>query len=84
MTRRAMRSKEWYALASYLESFGEEGVPEQYANESGDGRKQVSQSWNVVELMKNPGWTTLAVLAVVILAVVLAALLMRRALRRRR
>ena len=76
--------KEWYALASYLESFGEEGVPEQYANESGDGRKQVSQSWNVVELMKNPGWTTLAVLAVVILTVVLAALLTRRVLRRRR
>ena len=45
----------WYAHRG-LHDAGS-GLTAQYANESGDGRKQVSQSWNVVELMKNPGWT---------------------------
>ena len=40
--------KEWYALAAYLESFGEEGVPGHYAVP--DGRKDVSRSWNPIQL----------------------------------
>lgn len=36
--------KEWYALAAYLEQFGEEGVSTRYA--WSDGRKNVSRSWN--------------------------------------
>ena len=33
--------KEWYALAAYLQSFGDEGVPERYGMPKGDGRKSV-------------------------------------------
>ena len=54
--------KEWYALAAYLNSFGENGVPGHYLIP--DGRKNVSSSLNPVELLKNPNWITLAVLAI--------------------
>ena len=78
--------KEWYALAAYLQSFGEEGVPNRYARPGGDGRKNVSHSWNPVELVKNPNWITGAALAVLAAAVILAAILVRwlRGARRRR
>jgi len=76
--------KEWYALAAYLASFGEEGLPLRYA--SPDGRKQVSRSWNPVELLKNPNWITLAALLVIVLLTVLAVLLVKKisAARRKR
>lgn len=79
--------KEWYALAAYLQSFGEEGVPSRYGKPNGDGRKDVSRSWNPVELVKNPSWITLVTLAVLAAGVVLAVLLVRwvrRARKRRR
>ncbi len=77
--------KEWYALAAYLASFGEEGIPEQYS--APDSRKGVSASWNPVELVRNPNWLTLAALAV--LAVLAAGLVLgvraiARARRRKR
>ena len=34
--------KEWYALAAYLQSFGEEGLSRRYSYPNGDGRKDVS------------------------------------------
>ena len=78
--------KEWYALAAYLQSFGEEGVPGRYGKPNGDGRKDVSRSWNPVELVKNPSWITLVTLAVLAAGVVLAVLLVRwlRRVRKRR
>lgn len=78
--------KEWYALAAYLQSFGEEGVPSRYSKPNGDGRKAVSRSWNPVELVKNPNWITGVALAVLAVAVILAVLLVRwlRGARRRR
>jgi 2',3'-cyclic-nucleotide 2'-phosphodiesterase (5'-nucleotidase family) len=78
--------KEWYALAAYLQSFGEEGVPSRYSKPNGDGRKAVSRSWNPVELIKNPNWITGVALAVLAVAVILAVLLVRwlRGARRRR
>ena len=78
--------KEWYALAAYLQSFGEEGVPSQYSKPNGDGRKDVSHSWNPVELVKNPNWITGVTLVVLAAAVVLAIFLLRwlRGARRRR
>lgn len=69
--------KEWYALAAYLRSFGEEGVPNGYARPNGDGRKSVSRSWNPIELVKNPNWITLVTLAVLAAAVILTAFLLR-------
>ena len=57
--------KEWYALAAYLNSFGENGVPGHYVIP--DGRKSVSSSLNPVELLKTPNWITLALVVAVIL-----------------
>lgn len=78
--------KEWYALAAYLQSFGEEGVPSRYGRPNGDGRKDVSRSWNPVELVKNPNWITVVTLIVLAAAVILAVLLVRwvRRVRKRR
>ena len=69
--------KEWYALASYLQSMGT--VDSRYA--AAEGRKTVSHSWNPVELLRSPGWPTLVVLAVVVLVLALAAALVVRRLR---
>lgn len=77
--------KEWYALAAYLQSFGEEGVPSGYS--SPDGRKDVSRSWSPIQLLKNPNWITLVTLLVLALAVALVVFVVRQlvfAKRRRR
>ncbi len=78
--------KEWYALAAYLQSFGEEGIPGRYSLPSGDGRKDVSRSWNPIELVKNPSWITVVALLVLAVAVIGGAFLLRwlRYARRRR
>jgi len=68
--------KEWYALAAYLESFGEEGLPRRYA--APDGRRQVSRSWNPAELLKNPNWITLGALLALVLFAVLTVLAVRK------
>jgi 2',3'-cyclic-nucleotide 2'-phosphodiesterase (5'-nucleotidase family) len=77
--------KEWYALAAYLQSFGEEGVPSRYAQP--DGRKHVSHSWNPVELLKSLNWigisALLALAAVTALVVALVRWLMAAKKRRR-
>ena len=74
--------KEWYALAAYLRSFGQEGIPERYR--APDGRKAVSRSWNPVELVWAPGWITLAALAVLLALTAGVGLLVRRLLARSR
>ena len=78
--------KEWYALAAYLQSFGEEGIPGRYSLPGGDGRKDVSRSWNPIELVKNPSWITVVALLVLAVAVIGGAFLLRwlRYARRRR
>lgn len=61
--------KEWYAIASYLETMGGE-MDEQYAQV--DGRKVVCSSWSPVKLLRNANvftWVLLAVILLVILAV---------------
>ena len=67
--------KEWYALAAYLRSFGEKGIPLEYT--VSDGRKDVSRSWNPIELVKNPNWITLVTLVVLAAAAILAFFLVR-------
>ena len=67
--------KEWYALAAYLNSFGEDGVPGHYA--SPDGRKAVSHSLSPIELLKSPNWITLAALLIFLIVVVAVVLLLR-------
>ena len=75
--------KEWYALASYLESLGT--VPGQYSGP--EGRKNAEPSWNPVDLLKNPGpptWIAMAAVAVLIVVVVTAVQLVRHRKKRRR
>ncbi len=67
--------KEWYALAAYLESFGEDGIPNTYADT--DGRKDVSHSWSPAQMVKNLNWISLVTLAVLILVVALVVVLVR-------
>lgn len=71
--------KEWYALASYLQSMGT--VDSRYA--APEGRKTVSRSWNPIELVRSPGWITLAAMAVAVLVVAIIVLLVTKPLRRR-
>ncbi|WP_130849768.1 bifunctional metallophosphatase/5'-nucleotidase [Intestinimonas timonensis] len=71
--------KEWYALASYLQSMGT--VDSRYA--APEGRKTVSRSWNPIELVRSPGWITLAAMALAVLVVAIIALLVTKPLRRR-
>lgn len=71
--------KEWYALASYLESMGT--VPQTYS--APQGRKEVYASWNPIDLLQAPRWTTLLVLAVLVLVMVLVVALVRFFIRRR-
>ena len=68
--------KEWYALAAYLQSFGEEGVPSRYARP--DGRKHVSHSWNPFELVTNLNWIGIAALLAFAVTIALIVLLVRR------
>ena len=73
--------KEWYALAAYLEQFGEDGLPDRYAAPS-NGCKQVSDSFAPGQLLAGWNGITWAVLGIVLLILVLILLLIR-SLRRR-
>lgn len=65
--------KEWYALASYLESL--EQVPEKYS--APEGRKVVYASWNPIHLIKSPNWITLLVMALVLIVIAVIVLVVR-------
>ena len=72
--------KEWYALASYLQSMGT--VDSRYS--APEGRKVVRPSWNPIELLKSPNWITLLVLAIVLVLVLLVAFIVYRIATRKR
>ena len=73
--------KEWYALAAYLEQFGEDGLPDRYADPA-NGCKQVSDSFTPGQLLAGWNGITWAVLGIVLLILALLLLLIR-SLRRR-
>ena len=68
-----MEVKEWYAIASYLQSMGT--VSDDYAQLQ--GRKIIDNSKSPVALLKNANWITLLVLAVVLLLIVLIVVIVR-------
>ncbi|MCI8538013.1 MAG: bifunctional metallophosphatase/5'-nucleotidase [Oscillospiraceae bacterium] len=70
--------KEWYALASYLQSLG--NVPLEYAAEM--NRKVVVDSWNPISLLKNPNLFTLLVLLAAVVLAALIVLIIRLVVRR--
>lgn len=73
--------KEWYALAAYLEQFGEKGIPDRYADLA-NGCKQVSDSFAPGQLLAGWNGITWVVLGIVLLILALILLLIR-SLRRR-
>ena len=58
--------KEWYALAAYLEQFGEDGLPDRYADPA-NGCKQVSDSFAPGQLLAGWNGITWAVLGIALL-----------------
>ncbi len=77
--RNGAELKEWYALASYLESFesNEEGIskiPERYREE--EGRKVIQDSTNPVELLKSPNAFAVKVYGAVLFLVFLLVVTM--------
>ncbi len=73
--------KEWYAIASYLQSMGGE-VEAKYA--APDGRKLVTASWRPDKLLKNPNKFTLVAAAAVLILLALAVFAVRALVRRRK
>ena len=73
--------KEWYALAAYLEQFGEDGLPDRYADPA-NGCKQVSDSFAPGQLLAGWNGITWVVLGIVLLILALILLLIH-SLRRR-
>lgn len=78
--------KEWYALAAYLERFGEDGLPDRYADPA-NGCKQVSDSFAPGQLLAGWNGITWAVLGIALLLLALILLLirfLRRRIRRKK
>ncbi len=67
--------KEWYALASYIQSFDGGVIPDTYANEACTSRKVQQDSWNPVHLLKNANKVTFAVIGVVVVLIVIIVLI---------
>ena len=72
--------KEWYALAAYLEQFGEDGLPDRYADPA-NGCKQVSDSFAPGQLLA--GWNGITWVLGIVLLILALILLLIRSLRRR-
>ena len=68
--------KEWYALAAYLEQFGEDGLPDRYADPA-NGCKQVSDSFAPGQLLAGWNGITWVVLGIALLLLALILLLIR-------
>lgn len=75
--------KEWYVLAAYLEQFGEDGLPDRYADPA-NGCKQVSDSFAPGQLLAGWNGITWVVLGIVLLILALILLLIRSLRRRSR
>ncbi len=71
--------KEWYALASYLDSM--DTVSERYS--APEGRKNVYSSWNPIKLLKNANWITILVLVLILVVIAVIVLVIRAIVRRK-
>lgn len=71
--------KAWYALASYLDSFEGDAIPAYYSQSQ--GRKTEIDSWNLIELLKQPNqifWIAAGVVCALVLAVIGVVALVRK------
>lgn len=74
--------KEWYALAAYLQNFGDEGIHEWYS--CGSGSKLVSNSISPVVLFTNLNWISYLVMGLALLLILLVILVVRFLLHRKK
>ena len=74
--------KAWYAVASYLDSFSEDQIPEYYSTVQ--GRKAEIDSWSPTELLKQPNKILAMAAVVLVLLVVLICGVIWLVRRRRR
>lgn len=76
--------KAWYALASYIDSFSGDRIPEYYRTTH--GRKTEIDSVNPAELLKQPNRVAFTLLAAILIlaAVIVAAVMVIRHIRRKR
>lgn len=77
--------KAWYALASYIDSFEGDKIPDKYSQV--EGRKNDVTGWNPIELVKQPnkvGYILMAAAAVLILVVIGIVKLVKHIRRKRR
>ncbi len=72
--------KEWYALASYLQSMGT--ITEAYS--APQGRKIAEPSWNPYHLLRGANWLTLVAVALVLVIVAVMALAVRKIIKRKK
>lgn len=84
--RNGAEVKEWYALASYLESFDENEsgiseIPDRY--EKAEGRKVDTNSKNIAELLKKPNKFFFIICGLVLLVTVIIVLIVRWYTKRR-
>lgn len=71
--------KAWYALASYLDSFEGDTIPAYYGNVQ--GRKMEIDSWNPIELLKQPNqifWIAAGVVCALVLVIAGVVVLVRK------
>lgn len=71
--------KAWYALASYLDSFEGDMIPAYYSQPQ--GRKTEIDSWNPIELLKQPNqifWIAAGVVCALVLAVAGVMMLVKK------
>ncbi len=66
--------KEWYALASYIQSFENGEIPERYSNAESTTRKIEEDSWSPAALLTNANWITWAVIGAAVLVIALIIL----------
>ena len=76
--------KAWYALASYIDSFSGDRIPEYYSTTH--GRKTETDSMSPGELLKQPNRVAFALMAAIVIlaAVIVAAVMVIRYIRRKR
>ena len=77
--------KAWHALASYIDSFANDEIPEYYANTQ--DRKIEIDSKTPTELLKQPNniaWIALAVVVALVLIVIGIVVLVKRRRRKKR
>lgn len=74
--------KEWYALASYIQSFPGGEIPARYENSACVSRKVQSDSWHPAALLRGANRLTMAALCIAIVLILLIVLLIRWVIRR--